>query len=91
MDWGGWRVPGAEYDRDPDHIEFQARLIAAAPKLMVIASQLVEAVDQDPDDAPPEMVQLARQARSLLQSITDVLARPKVKPARRESSESQAA
>ncbi|MFA4949768.1 hypothetical protein [Brevundimonas sp.] len=91
MDWGGWRVPGAEYDRDPDHIEFQARLIAAAPKLMVIASQLVESVDQDPDDAPPEMVQLARQARSLLQTITDVLARPKTKSTRRESSESHAA
>ena len=30
-DWGGWRVPGAEYDRDPGRIEFQARLIAAAP------------------------------------------------------------
>ena len=30
-DWGGWRVPGAEYDRDPRKIERQARLIAARP------------------------------------------------------------
>ncbi|MGH6993419.1 MAG: hypothetical protein ACRED8_04145, partial [Caulobacteraceae bacterium] len=29
--WGGWRVPGAEYDRDPRAIETQARLIASAP------------------------------------------------------------
>ena len=27
-DWGGWRVPGAEYDLDPSRIEEQARLIA---------------------------------------------------------------
>ena len=33
-DWGGWRVPGAEYDRDPERIEFQSRLIAAAPDLL---------------------------------------------------------
>ena len=33
-DWGGWRVPGAEYDRDPERIEFQSRLIAAAPDLI---------------------------------------------------------
>ena len=29
-DWGGWRTPGAEYDRDPHKIEFQARLIATS-------------------------------------------------------------
>jgi len=75
-DWGGWRVPGAEYDRDPDHIEFQARLIAAAPALMALAEQLVAAVDEAPDDAPPEMQSLARQARTLLKSVTDVLAAP---------------
>ena len=28
QDWGGWRVPGAEYDRDPAKIEAQARMIA---------------------------------------------------------------
>jgi hypothetical protein len=25
QNWGGWRVPGAEYDRDPGRIEHQAR------------------------------------------------------------------
>ena len=25
QDWGGWRTPGAEYDRDPVKVEFQAR------------------------------------------------------------------
>ena len=75
-DWGGWRVPGAEYDRDPDQIEFQARLIAAAPRLMALAERLAASVDEAPDDAPPEMQMLAREARTVLKSVTDVLAAP---------------
>lgn len=75
-DWGGWRVPGAEYDRDPERIEFQSRLIAAAPDLMNLARELVETVAEDPDDAPPESVRLARRARDILRQITDVLGAP---------------
>ena len=75
-DWGGWRVPGAEYDRDPQRIEFQSRLIAAAPDLMNLARELIETVSEDPDDAPPESVRLARRARDILRQITDVLAAP---------------
>ena len=75
-DWGGWRVPGAEYDRDPEQIEFQARLIAAAPQLMALARRMVSAVDEAPDDAPPEMLMLARDARTVLKAVTDVLAAP---------------
>lgn len=75
-DWGGWRVPGAEYDRDPEQIEFQARLIAAAPRLMALAEQLLASVDEAPDDAPPEMRALAREARTVLRTVTDVLAGP---------------
>jgi len=75
-DWGGWRVPGAEYDRDPDQIEFQARLIAAAPRLLALAERLANSVDEAPDDAPPEMVELARTARTILKTVTDVLVSP---------------
>jgi hypothetical protein len=75
-DWGGWRVPGAEYDRDPDQIEFQARLIAAAPRLMALAERLVSSVDEAPDDAPPELQLLAREARAALQAVTHVLGAP---------------
>src|ERR1700760_2654742 len=32
-DWGGWRVPGAEYEQNPVKTEEQARLIASAPRL----------------------------------------------------------
>ena len=76
QDWGGWRVPGAEYDRDPERIEFQARLIAAAPRLMALAHTLVDAVGDSPEDAPPQTQALARQAREVLRSITEVLAAP---------------
>ncbi len=75
-DWGGWRVPGAEYDRDPDRIEFQARLIAAAPALMRLAQEMIDAVAESPDDAPPESLRLARRAREVLKSVTDILAAP---------------
>ncbi len=75
-DWGGWRVPGAEYDRDPDQIEFQARLIAAAPRLMALAERLTASFDEAPDDAPPELRTLAREARTILKTVTDVLAPP---------------
>ena len=75
-DWGGWRVPGAEYDRDPERIEFQSRLIAAAPDLMDLARELVETVSESPDDAPPESLRLARRARDVLRQITDVTASP---------------
>jgi hypothetical protein len=33
-DWGGWRVPGAEYDLDPYRIEHQAEVIVRAPIFM---------------------------------------------------------
>ena len=84
-DWGGWRVPGAEYDRDPDQIEFQARLIAAAPRLMALVERLVSSVDEAPDDAPPEIQALAREARTILRTVTDVLAAPSAVAPPRES------
>ena len=36
-DWGGWRVPGAEYDRDPHKMELQGRLITSVPHLLALA------------------------------------------------------
>lgn len=73
-DWGGWRVPGAEYDRDPERIEFQARLIAAAPELVRTAEALIALVSEDPDEAPPAILALARRSREVLNTVTQVLA-----------------
>lgn len=90
-DWGGWRVPGAEYDRDPEQIEFQARLIAAAPKLLALAERLAASVDEAPDDAPPEMRELAQVARAVLKTVTNVLTSPAETTAGLNPRETQAA
>ena len=64
-DWGGWRVPGAEYDRDPYKIEFQARLIASAPHLLALSRRIVEIVDESAGDAPPELQRIAEDIAKL--------------------------
>ena len=68
-DWGGWRVPGAEYDRLPEKIEQQARIIAAAPDMLSILGQLIESVDESPMDAPPEARRLAEASKAVLRRI----------------------
>ena len=74
-DWGGWRTPGAEYDRDPHKIEFQARLIASAPRLLVMARRLSAMIEETPG-APPELHRLAEEARKVDQYLTDIPASP---------------
>lgn len=60
QDWGGWRTPGAEYDRDPHKMEYQARLIASAPRLHAIAREVLALVADSPEDAPPALSALAQ-------------------------------
>ncbi len=69
-DWGGWRTPGAEYDRDPKKIEAQARLIVAAPRLLALARDLAASVDGAEDDAPPELMRLAKTAQQIVRTVT---------------------
>ena len=71
-DWGGWRTPGAEYDRDPRKMEFQARLIAAAPQLHALARQLIELAADSPDDAPPALVAIAQRASAIERALHEV-------------------
>ncbi len=75
-DWGGWRVPGAEYDRDPYKIEFQARLVAAAPKLLRLARELHAFVGENTDDSPTELVEMSRQASAILKVVAETPAAP---------------
>jgi hypothetical protein len=70
-DWGGWRVPGAEYDRDPQRIEFQGRLIVEAPRLMQLAQDLAAFVADSEDEAPHELVQLAQRGLRILQRVAE--------------------
>jgi len=71
-DWGGWRVPGAEYDRDPRGIEFQARLIASTPALRGIVRELLDLFSEAPDDAPPAVQELAQKAMAIERYISEV-------------------
>ncbi|AYV47089.1 hypothetical protein CFHF_22430 [Caulobacter flavus] len=64
-DWGGWRTPGAEYDRDPRKIEFQAKLIAASPRLHALAREIMTLVGDHPEDAPPALLALAQKAAAI--------------------------
>jgi hypothetical protein len=68
-EWGGWRVPGAEYDLDPDKIERQARMIANAPKLVRFASGLINWARRSGEDMPSELVELAHEAQDVLTAI----------------------
>ena len=81
-DWGGWRVPGSEYDRDPHKIERQARLIASAPRLMAIAKAMVEFIGDSPDEAPPELRALAMKAGGVLRFLSDEPAEATATPER---------
>jgi hypothetical protein len=71
-DWGGWRVPGAEYDLDPGRIEEQARLIANAPLLASFAVSLVDWARKSGEDMPNELAELAHRAQDLLTEVKRV-------------------
>ncbi|MGI9384389.1 MAG: hypothetical protein ACR2PO_14650 [Methyloligellaceae bacterium] len=70
-EWGGWRVPGAEYDLDPFRIELQARIISRAPVLMALLQRLVEQADQEPENVSHGVIELAQLAQRVLAELTD--------------------
>ena len=70
-DWGGWRVPGAEYDLDPNKIELQARMIASAPRLMQFATALIDQARKSGEEMPNTLVELAHEAQDVLSAIID--------------------
>ena len=69
-DWGGWRVPGAEYEQDPAKTEEEARLIASAPQLAAFASSLVEWARKSGEEMPSDLAQLAHQAQDILTGVS---------------------
>jgi hypothetical protein len=71
-DWGGWRVPGAEYDLNPARIEEQARLIASAPQLASFASGLVEWARKSGEEMPSALAELAHNAQDVLSQVKGV-------------------
>jgi hypothetical protein len=70
-EWGGWRVPGAEYDLDPYRIEKQAQVIARAPVLQKLLEEFVQRAEQEPENLSDDLAKLARIARRVLSEISD--------------------
>ncbi|MCF8879295.1 hypothetical protein L5876_05650 [Hyphobacterium sp. SN044] len=83
QNWGGWRVPGAEYDRDPNKIEFQARLIEQAPALLTLAEYWADLPSTNPD-LPQDLLGFCRHARDIVMAIRATTEEPMVLD-RRES------
>lgn len=65
-DWGGWRVPGAEYDLDPFRVERQALIIARAPALMKLLEEFVQHAEHEPENLSDDLVKLAQVARRVI-------------------------
>lgn len=71
-DWGGWRVPGAEYDRNPAKIEYQARLICNAPHMLRALRAVIDLVARHRESIPGELLDEARSASAILRHVYDV-------------------
>lgn len=68
-DWGGWRVPGAEYDHDPERIEIQARIIANSLRCVSILKRLYDYAEESPENLSNAMMDLAQDAHKVLEDI----------------------
>jgi len=69
---GGWRVPSAEYDRDPQRVEYQARVIMTSPDLMRLARRLSEFATAHPDQIPTKLVPIVKRSSAILRYIYQV-------------------
>ncbi len=70
-DWGGWRVPGAEYDLDPFRVERQAQIIARAPAFMKLLQEFVDHAEHEPENLSDDLVKLAQVARRVLSETSE--------------------
>jgi hypothetical protein len=65
-DWGGWRVPGAEYDLDPYRVERQAQVIMRAPVLLKLLEEFVQHAEEEPENLSHDLTKLAQVARRII-------------------------
>lgn len=66
---GGWRVGGSEYDRDPQRIEHQARMIVQTPELMRIARRIADFASENPSDLPSSLKPVAQYCSLILRKV----------------------
>jgi hypothetical protein len=70
-DWGGWRVPGSEYDLDPYRIEQQAQVIVRAPVFLKLLEQFVQHAEHEPENLSDDLTKLAQVARRILGELAE--------------------
>ncbi len=68
-DWGGWRVPGAEYDLDPLRIEFQAKVIANALECVDVLRKIHDHAEESPENVSDRLADLMMRVRNVLKEI----------------------
>jgi len=71
-DWGGWRVPGAEYDRDPQRVEHQARMIVNAPDMVRLLRNFTDHVARNKQGASEETLEFARRSARILRHVFEL-------------------
>jgi hypothetical protein len=72
-DWGGWRVPGAEYALSPTRVERQARLITATPRMANVIRKLIEWAKSTPNDVPAALAEITQDVEELSDYLEEVL------------------
>lgn len=65
----GWRVPASEYDRDPQRVEHQARMIAHTPDLLRMARKLSEYSARNPENLPEALRPIAKRCAAILRGV----------------------
>jgi len=71
-EWGGWRVPGAEYALSPTRVERQARMMTATPRMAAIVKRLCEWAKSSPNEVPQALADFAREALEVADYLEEV-------------------
>ncbi len=69
QDWGGWRVPAAEYDRNPKRIEFQSRVLVNALKMLRLTRDLAQFGGEFDAAMPDQLKDLLAVADEVLAAV----------------------
>ncbi|WP_321488595.1 hypothetical protein [uncultured Hyphomonas sp.] len=68
-DVGGWRVNPADFDRDPQRVEHQSRMIVQTPELLRIARRVAEIAAENPENLPADLLPVAKQCATILRYV----------------------
>src|SRR5215467_12322189 len=70
-EWGGWRVPGAEYALSPTRVERQARMIASSPRLVAVVEEFSKWAKKAPKDLQDQLKDIIAKANEALAYLNE--------------------